>query len=115
MSDLQTKAHSSGAAQRHDKKASLLDPHAGARSVAHVFKSIATVAIILGGGAAYTYPRYIHEHLNTSTTQSVYLGAAIAVGTVVVASVFAFFGYVISLLVELNTRVDAPMPPQRPI
>ena len=110
MSDLQTTPVQSSGAQRHDKVTLRDTSHSGARSVAHVFKSIAAVVIIVGGGVAYSYPRYLHEHVNTSTTQSLYLGIAIAVGTVVVTSVFAFFGYVIDLLVELNTRGSVPRP-----
>ncbi len=101
----------------------LYAPHKGARAMTMVFPMLAIVVLLAGGVSSYTYPRYLHVHFNTSTTQSVYLGIAIAFGTIVFASLLAFCGYVLDLLVqsELNTREtafnvsedDVPAPPKR--
>jgi len=109
MSDIQATTPLSSGAHRQDKTSLLDAPPSGAQAVAHVFKSFATILVIVGGGATYTYPRYLHEHLNASTTQSVYLGIIIAVGTIIFASVFAFFGCMINLSaqIECNTRESA--------
>ena len=86
-----------------------------------IFTMLALLIVIVGGIVTYTYPKYLHDHLGLSATGRVYLSLGLGFGTAVLASVPAFFGYVLDLLVqiELDTREtaynvyegDIPVPP----
>jgi hypothetical protein len=98
-------------------------PHLGARVTASIFRVLALLVLIVGGIITYTYPRYLHVHFGASVSQCVYLGIGLGFATAIFASVPAFFGYVLDLLIqnELNTRETAynvyrgtaPSPPKR--
>ena len=93
----------------HVTPESLYAPHRGARAVATVFKTLSVAIVVLGAAASYFYPRYLHVHFGTNTTQCLFLGFGMLIGTILIASWCAFFGYVLGLLiqVESNTRETA--------
>jgi len=97
--------------------------HLGARTTSSVFIVLALLILAVGGVITYTYPTYLHDHVDLSSTGRVYLSIGMGFGTAVLASVPAFFGYVLELLVqiELDARETAynvytgnmPTPPKR--
>jgi hypothetical protein len=64
--------------------------------------------VVLGLGilAAVWVGLYVSRHLVESTTRSIGYALAVALGALFLASLLAFFGYVLDLLVEIeeNTR-----------
>ena len=83
------------------------DPaHRGATAVAAVFQTVAAVVLGLGIVGAVWVGLYVRQHLVESTTRSIGYALAVALGAVFLASVLAFFGYMLDLLIEIeeNTR-----------
>jgi len=97
--------------------------HRGATATATVFKVLTVVVLVVGALSAYGYARYLHDNTNTSSGGIALLVVGIVVATIIYASVSAFFGYVVDLLVQIegNTREaaynqrrgDLPSPPTR--
>lgn len=69
--------------------------------MATVFHAVALVVLGLGlvGGVGFGF--YAHRHLADSVSRSVAFALAVALGAVFLASVLAFFGYVLDLLMEI--------------
>ncbi len=84
---------------------------------------LALLILIVVGVVTYSYRAYLHDHVGLSTTGRIYLSIGMGFGTAVFASVPAFLGYMLDLMVqnELNTRETAlnlhrgeiPAPPKR--
>jgi len=74
--------------------------------VVAVFLSVAAVVLLVGlvGGAAIGL--YTHKHTSDTLSRSIAIGASVALGGVLLASVLAFFGYVLNLLTQIveNTK-----------
>ena len=81
--------------------------HRGATTAATVLLGFAAFMLALGIVAGIWYGRYANDQLSDSVGRSIVLGLAIALGSLVLASLLAFFGFVLDLLVEIaeNTSV----------
>jgi len=75
--------------------------HGGSSAVAGVFLTVAIVVLCLGVLGGVGTGIYVHEHLNTSVGTSVLDAVAAAAGGLLIASLLAFFGFVLDLLVEI--------------
>jgi hypothetical protein len=97
--------------------------HRGANATSTVFKVLAIVLLVVGALAAYGYAEYLHDHTSISPGGIALVVVGLLSATVIYASVSAFFGYVVDLLVQIegNTREtaynqlrgDLPSPPTR--
>lgn len=87
----------------------LYSRHAGARAVSGVFKALAVLALVGGTISAVEYWRSLHNNTTLTNTQIDAIVIGIVVATIIVASSCAFFGYVLSMLVDIeaNTRETA--------
>ncbi len=65
------------------------------------FLSLAAVVLSVGLLGAAGMGLYAHEHMSDSVGRSIAIGAAIALSGVMLASMLAFFGYVLKLLNEI--------------
>jgi uncharacterized membrane protein (DUF485 family) len=76
--------------------------------VTTVFLTVAFVVLVFGLAGAIGVGIYAHKHLGDSVDGSVGYGILVAVGVVFLASLLAFFGYVLQLLTEIanNTRAQ---------
>jgi uncharacterized membrane protein (DUF485 family) len=82
--------------------------HGGSAAVTTVFLTVAFVVLVFGLAGAIGVGIYAHKHLGDSVDGSVGYGILVAVGVVFLASLLAFFGYVLQLLTEIanNTRAE---------
>jgi len=76
--------------------------------VTTVFLTVAFVVLVFGLAGAIGVGIYAHKHLGDSVDGSVGYGVLVAVGVIFLASLLAFFGYVLQLLTEIanNTRTE---------
>ncbi len=83
--------------------------HLGSRGAAMVFKALSTAVLIGGVISAVVYSGWLHDHTALSNGQITGIVIAIVVSTLLFASMAAFFGYVLSMLVDIenNTRESA--------
>jgi len=84
-----------------------LPTHRGASAVSTVFFAVALLVLGLGLMADVWFGFDAHTHLGDSVGESMSLALAGALGVVFLASVLAFFGYVIDLLVEIAENTSA--------
>jgi hypothetical protein len=101
----------------------LYSSHAGAQAVAVIFKCLAVAILAAGAVAAANYYDSIQHDSSLSSGDKTAILIGIAAMTVILASWSAFFGFVLSLLVDIETdtreasllarRDDVPMPPSR--
>jgi hypothetical protein len=82
--------------------------HGGSTAVTTVFLTVAFVVLVFGLAGAIGVGIYAHKHLAESVDGSVDYAILVAVGVVFLASLLAFFGYVLQLLTEIanSTRAE---------
>ena len=82
--------------------------HRGPDAVATVFHTVAILALEFGIIAAVGAAFYAHYSLAVPVNKSVAIALAAVLGAVFLASLLAFFGYVLDLLTEIadNTRPE---------
>ncbi len=80
--------------------------HRGATAVTAVFFTVAVVVFWLGLIGAVWMGVYAHQDMAESVGRSIAYTIAVALSGIFMASVLAFFGYVLDLLTEIeeNTR-----------
>jgi flagellar motor component MotA len=80
--------------------------HEGANAVAAVFQTVAVVVLGIGLVSAVAVGEYVHKHMSDSVGKSIAYAIVVALSGVLLASMLAFFGYVLDLLAEIaeNTR-----------
>lgn len=88
----------------------LYSGHVGASSAATVFKALSLIILVVGTVCAIGCDRWLHEGATTlgkGQVSGIVIG--IVVSTLVIASMCAFFGYVLTLLIDIenNTRETA--------
>ena len=85
--------------------------HRGSNAVVTVFLSVAAALLSIGilGGAATGL--YFRRYMADSVGRSLTIGAGVALGGLLLASLLAFFGYVLNFLEKLlKTRKDRDSP-----
>ncbi len=82
--------------------------HGGSAAVTTVFLTVAFVVLVFGLAGAIGVGIYADKHLGDSVDGSVGYAILVGVGVVFLASLLAFFGYVLQLLTEIanNTRAE---------
>jgi uncharacterized membrane protein YGL010W len=79
--------------------------HRGPRAVATVFLTVAEVVLALGLLGAVATGVSVHQALDVSVGRSIAYACAVALGVVFLASLLAFFGYVLDLLIEIAENI----------
>ena len=105
-----TPGHSeASSAPTQPKGAPTRRPYRGAKVVSVVFKIVAWLVIVGGIAGAVVTSRDLH-HSGATTGHVAAVGIGIGAGSILTAAAFAFFAYVLDLLIDIASNTDGRTP-----